>query len=369
MSGDKKKTIYDMGASRKIDDVVLRSLTQGLNASLSLDLGDGMLEKILQEASGVTEDMLVSIDHSLQDETVITVSAQNIDGAPPLVVTDVVKLPDVKAGRHDITTKKLEEILAKTHRDLEAKLNAQRQIDGLVYEKHLADWHERRAALVKMGLDPDKAGPPPTMKQGTLALPDPDPTPSNPRVLTVQLPAALQDKVIGLRIRTIGEADDGKEIVEVEVTLHPDNIDAVSVGDIMFTVNSGHTSDPKHMSVGRVWVSTPSDYEAEIAKVEALVDEHVRQYENDGILEKLRKAYALVEEIGQHAKTITSAVSGQTDPMRINPNATYPGSTGPRAGAVSGKFLQEFLQAYDRLARVLNPVMIPPPKPKPRTIK
>lgn len=97
--------------------------------------------------------------------------------------------------------------------------------------------------------------------------------------------------------------------------------------------------------------------------------QHIRQYESDGILEKLKRAYALVAEIGEHAKTITAAVSGQDDPMRINPNASYPSSVGPRVGAVSGKFLQEFLQAYERLARVLNPVMIPPPKPKPRTIK
>lgn len=51
MSGDQKKTIYDMGVSRK-PDLDLRALTDALGAMPGLSTE--MLEKMLLDATGVS---------------------------------------------------------------------------------------------------------------------------------------------------------------------------------------------------------------------------------------------------------------------------------------------------------------------------
>ncbi len=92
------------------------------------------------------------------------------------------------------------------------------------------------------------------------------------------------------------------------------------------------------------------ELESELAELEDVIERHRILYD------QLQKALQLLARASGKANIIAMALTGQTDPSRINPQGNYPNANTLDRWCIQGKFIQEFLLDLDKVYKMFNPV-------------
>lgn len=369
MSGDEKKTYHFMKTGPRVLDV--EKLSQQMGA-LEPDYLDDAMRKLVAEVGvavgSMHDETVIEVRHEVDlANAELRVMAQGVGGGGGLATR--VPFPPTANAISQAGMKieaNIRKILA-TQLDQNALRAAEKSVLYTMDKTQHDIWMRRYADAMRMGVDPHKyAGPMPTpiATVPVAAVPDVHP---DPRILVVQLPQALGGKVVGLQVVHSSNDENDQSLVGVMLTLNPDETDKLSLGDIFLGVNSGHVKDPKHTHVGTTHLSLEAEKDSEIAKLEEMIDEHTKRYDESGVMKRLQEALTLLANVKENAKTVSAAITGQIDASRINPQASYLTINTLHIRPISGKFVQEFLLDLDKIDKLLDPAKAPPPSGKKAT--